>query len=857
MSDRTPPQNLDAEMAVLGSLIGYQRAIPDVAEILTAADFYKPAHEKIYAAILDLHNRTEPVDALTVIAELERRGELAKIGGAPEVHRLGAFITTSASATWHAQIVRDAATRRRLIETGTRIAQMGYETDDDSDLVQIVDRAQAEANAISDRARADEDPTVRDTADELVDELKNGVEMGLPTGFRDLDQLTQGMQPGQMIIVAARPGMGKALALDTPLPTPTGWTTMGEVRTGDYLIGADGNPARVVAATDVMRDHACYEVEFSDGSVIVADADHQWLTDTRSSLRSRQAAGKPWSRQQNQRTFAAVRTTKEIAATLRCETADRRLNHSIANASPLQTPDADLLVAPYTLGAWLGDGDSNGAAITTPDREVLDEIVRDGYRVHHPVGDRTGLRHRIQLPETAPVAKRSCIACGVEFQPNAPTQNTCGRSCGMSSAARRARQCTRTAKATCPDCGKPFTGFVSCQECHEDHGTLQALLRKIGVLGNKHIPAVYLRASETQRRALLAGLLDSDGYCAKDGATQFAVTRERLARDVYELVVSLGYKPTLTSKPARLNGKDCGTAWTVTFTTADRVFRLPRKANRLRSTTSPINGRRFITDVRPVQSVPVRCVQVDNADHLYVAGRAWIPTHNSTLGLDLVRHVSIRRNLPSVFFSLEMNRKELVRRCLSAEGGIPLHHLAPRCMSDDDWQRLGLVYDRVVGAPIVLDDRHDLTVMRMRSKARRIKQTRGLSLAVVDYAQLAPSGTARKHENRQTEVTEISRNLKLMAKELEIPVVVLAQLNRGPVARSDKRPVMSDLRESGSLEQDADLVILLHREDAYVRDSPRAGEADFIVDKHRNGATSTITVAFQGHYSRFVDMAQS
>jgi replicative DNA helicase len=178
-------------------------------------------------------------------------------------------------------------------------------------------------------------------------------------------------------------------------------------------------------------------------------------------------------------------------------------------------------------------------------------------------------------------------------------------------------------------------------------------------------------------------------------------------------------------------------------------------------------------------------------------------------------------------------------------------------MAQDDWERLALCYDRVVTAPITIDDRPNLTVMQARAKARQLKQGAGLELAVFDYAQLAKSGRDRKHENRQTEVTAISNDLKLMARELNIPVIVLAQLNRGPVARADKKPMMSDLRESGALEQDADVVILLHREDAYEAESPRAGEADFIIAKHRNGPTGIISVAFQGHYSRFVDMADS
>ena len=160
---------------------------------------------------------------------------------------------------------------------------------------------------------------------------------------------------------------------------------------------------------------------------------------------------------------------------------------------------------------------------------------------------------------------------------------------------------------------------------------------------------------------------------------------------------------------------------------------------------------------------------------------------------------------------------------------------------------------QVSEAPLFIDDSPNLTMMEIRAKARRLKQRHDLKLVVIDYIQLMTSG--KKVESRQLEVSEFSRPIKLLAKELEVPVVALSQLNRGPEQRTDKKPMLSDLRESGSLEQDADMVILLHRPDLYDRSPTAAGEADFDVAKHRNGPTKTITVAFQGHYSRFVDMA--
>ncbi len=226
----------------------------------------------------------------------------------------------------------------------------------------------------------------------------------------------------------------------------------------------------------------------------------------------------------------------------------------------------------------------------------------------------------------------------------------------------------------------------------------------------------------------------------------------------------------------------------------------------------------------------------------------------STLGLDICRSASIKNGLTSVIFSLEMSRNEIVMRLLSAEAQVALHHMRSGQMSEADWSKLANKMGVVSEAPLFIDDSPNMTLMEIRAKCRRLKQRHDLRLVVIDYLQLMTSG--KRVESRQQEVSEFSRSLKLLAKELDVPVIAISQLNRGPEQRQDKRPMLSDLRESGSLEQDADMVVLLHREDAYERESPRAGEADFIVAKHRNGPTANINVAFQGHYSRFVDMAR-
>jgi replicative DNA helicase len=224
----------------------------------------------------------------------------------------------------------------------------------------------------------------------------------------------------------------------------------------------------------------------------------------------------------------------------------------------------------------------------------------------------------------------------------------------------------------------------------------------------------------------------------------------------------------------------------------------------------------------------------------------------STLALDFARAATIKHHLPTIFFSLEMGRSEIAMRLLSAEAAVPLQHMRKGMVENRDWTTIASTRGRINDAPLYIDDSPNMTLVEIRAKCRRLSQKVGLKMVVIDYLQLMTSG--KKVESRQQEVSEFSRALKLLAKELNVPVIALSQLNRGPEQRADKKPALSDLRESGSLEQDADIVVLLHREDAYERDAPPTGEADLIVAKHRNGRQDTIKVAFSGMYSRFSDM---
>ena len=224
----------------------------------------------------------------------------------------------------------------------------------------------------------------------------------------------------------------------------------------------------------------------------------------------------------------------------------------------------------------------------------------------------------------------------------------------------------------------------------------------------------------------------------------------------------------------------------------------------------------------------------------------------STFALDMARNAAIKQNKPTIFFSLEMGRSEIAMRMLSAQSGIYLQSMRKGTLSEGDWAKLAGVRGQINDAPLFIDDSPNMSLVEIRAKCRRLAQQVDLKMVVIDYIQLMSSG--KKVESRQQEVSEFSRALKLLAKELNIPVVALSQLNRQAEQSKDKRPELSHRRESGSLEQDADVVVLLHREGIFERDHPKAGEADLILAKQRNGPTGTVTVAFQGQYSRFANM---
>ena len=226
----------------------------------------------------------------------------------------------------------------------------------------------------------------------------------------------------------------------------------------------------------------------------------------------------------------------------------------------------------------------------------------------------------------------------------------------------------------------------------------------------------------------------------------------------------------------------------------------------------------------------------------------------STLVVNIAAHVAVEQRQPVVLFSLEMSQMELVQRILAAQARVDSERLRTGRLKESDWPKLSQAMGRLAEAPLYIDDTAGINLMEIRSKARRLKQQKGLSLVIVDYLQLMQSH--RRVENRVQEVSEISRGLKVLAKELDIPVMALSQLSRRPEERTDRRPQLADLRESGSIEQDADVVMFIYRDEVYDPDTAAKGEAELIVSKHRNGPLKTVRLSFIGHHSRFASMAK-
>jgi hypothetical protein len=421
---------------------------------------------------------------------------------------------------------------------------------------------------------------------------------------RHLDWASYGRPPVKFLLYGGAVGGGKDLALDTPIATPIGWATQGELNVGDKVFSEKGVPCNVVGITGTMHNR-CYSVKFSDGEEILAGEGHEWLTEThqdrvrhlrysdefkerRRTTRSKRSIGKrPDLSKRNAETkhigkelpLPTIKTTREISQSVYN---GKQINHAILTGGPLQLPDADLHIDPYVLGCWLGDGTTSSGDITGVDEDIFNSIGDAGYTV--------------------------------------------------------------TSRASI--CGHGIKG-------------LKTELREIGVLGNKHIPWIYLRSSATQRLSLLQGLMDTDGYCGKNGHCEIQLTNKKLAEDVFELLLTLGIKVQMREGKAKFYGKDCGAKYRLKFITELPMFRLQRKLDRQKvDGFRGTHNRQYIVSCDEIDTVPTCCIQVDSPSHLYLAGRNMVPTHNSYF----LRWVAVRL-LMSFFFEKGLKCVQVMLAC--------------------------------------------------------------------------------------------------------------------------------------------------------------------------------------------------
>lgn len=408
--------------------------------------------------------------------------------------------------------------------------------------------------------------------------------------------------PTRQAIVSMGRKNGKGLALDTPIPTPSGWRTMADIEEGDEVYGSDGRATRVVGVSRVHHGLLCWELTFSDGSTIVADEEHRWLT--RHSYR-------PWAR--NTRQGLGVVTTPQIAISVHKPRSDggTEHNHKIAAAPSLASPAVPLPIDPYLLGVWLGDGATAAARITVGDSDLAEMTAN------------------LEAVGALVTARRERTAHSVHL------------------------------RAVEPD----LLDLRPVSKGSKDN--LQIRLRALGVLGRKHIPQAYLDAGTSQRWALLQGLMDTDGTISSGAQTrqcQYVSVSQSLVNGVWRLLRSLGIKARIRSGAATLHGEVVNIAYSITFNaSADQpVFRMQRKKDRLPPQLASRNRTLSIVACRQVESVPTKCISVAAADKLYLAGHGCVPTHNTALVAMLVlAHVigpEARRN--AQIFSAAQSRDQ-------------------------------------------------------------------------------------------------------------------------------------------------------------------------------------------------------
>lgn len=864
---RIPPHNLDAEASVLGAMLLSADAIGVVSESgLTPGDFYRPAHQHIFDAIRSLYTTGEPIDSVTVAEALRRAALLDEVGGAEALNELQNATPAISGAKHYAKIVADTSMLRRMIRAASDIAELAYGGPDD--VIKAVDQAESTMFEIGDSRIVDSTRPIKDLITTAMDRLEEAYERGsaitgAPSGYHDLDELLSGLQPSTLNIVGARPAMGKCVAWDTPIVD----VVTGEVVTAARLLE--------LAAERGVLDLPALDESGRLGargvSACIDDGVKPVFTVRTRSGRSATITGThPLLTAHGWRPLADVHVGEHIAMPTTLP---------FFGADDLPDEEIDLLAL------LIGDGSIGSGAtprLTTASADVLS------------IAATAAATYGLVLTKDADAGKAitwriSCGRRGGNVRPKNPVTTMLMRHglWGTTSHDKRlptavfrlprnrlARFLNRLfatdGTAWVATAGYARIGYASVSEqlvSDVAHALLRYGIRtkvrerSVKYAGTRHRSfEIEIMDARSMRR-----FIDEIGILGKEAA----LGRVLQVVDQAKIGWSLDTVPTevwddiLKAKDelswaeiSRRCGRPSSHNWHQSRRGPLRRETVAQLAealddDRLRWWASPDIGWDRIVSIEPLGETQVIDFTVPE-HHNFVAADLYL--HNTAFGMGMATNIAKTTHQPVLVFSLEMGHDELTQRILASEAKVDSSKLRTGRLNESDWARIGQAIGRLE-VPLFLDDNPQLTVMEIRAKARRIKARHGsLALIVVDYIQLMTGGGSA--ENRQLEVSEISRNLKILARELEVPIVALSQLSRNLEARADKRPMLSDLRESGSLEQDADVVMFLYRDEVYNAESPDKGSAEVIVAKHRSGPIGTKRLVWLGQYTRFENAAR-
>jgi replicative DNA helicase len=845
---RVPPSDLEAEQSVLGAMLLDELAIIKVSEFLRPADFYRKNHEDIYRAALELLSMGEPIDIVTVGAELEKMGVLERIGGRSYLAQLEQAVPTAANIEFYGRIVKEKATKRSLISAGGDIAGLGY--DEAIDAPDALNRAQKVVFDISeDRLQTDFEKLfgLLRTTMERVDALQNNVSgtVGVASGFFDLDAKTNGFKNNELIIIAGRPSMGKCVANTTLLDDPlTGERVTVEewVRQRRPLAWGISNEGRLRAApvsdwVDSGRKPV-FKVTTKTGRAVEVTGHHPFLTISGWQPLHDLSIGDTIGVPRALPSFGSEQPDPGLVRLMAYYIAEGGLTHStpaFTNVDPelikdfrgivsTRFPELQIRQRKITYFATSGRTGGRSNPITTWLREL-------GLMGKH--ADDKAFPSAVWRWERRTLAEflSTLFACD-------------GTIYNMAGFPRI--EFTVASKQLAEDVHHALTRFGIIAklwrkterswrvEITEPQSVWRYQL-EIGWKGEKGW-RFAVPGDEPARRSNTGHIPTAVWGKVKAAAAARAMTLTQVIRASGERGSEVrGYNPHVRRGLPR---------------TRLEAYATVLESPKLKFLASPDIFWDPIVSIEPMGEKQVYDLSVPDGAN-FVAQDVYL--HNTSLALNIALEAAVREKVTVAIFSLEMSKDQLAERLLCEHARVDAQRLHRGLLGEAEHERLAQALGPLGEAPIFIDDSPMLDELMLLTKARRIKLQENVGMVIVDYLQLMHSRRGSADDNRVQEVSQISRSMKALARELKVPVLALSQLSRGPEQRTDKRPMLSDLRESGSIEQDADVVIFLYRE-GYYNKADTTGIAEVIVAKNRNGPTGTVNLRFRPELTRFENL---